>query len=123
MAKPLISKKRAHALSSALFLFGLAFLFLSDSWWPGTMLVIGVPLALKQFLLGKVSDSLLSLAIFVGFFIIAQFDISWKILLPILFVTAAIYILCREWVEGSIAASEAEIDTDLNKEIEEENEH
>lgn len=120
MAKPLVSKKRARALSLALLLLGLAFLILTQSWWPWIMVVIGVPLALKQFLLGRRKDAFLSLAVFVGFFTMAQFALSWKILLPILFITSAIYILCREWVEETLPPSEVDKETDLNRELEEE---
>lgn len=98
MAKPLIAKNKAKALSTALFLIGLAVIFFIDSWWPGIMIVIGIPLALKQFLQGRFHDAAISLFVFVGFFIIAQFNISWKILIPILFIMAAVYILCKEWV-------------------------
>jgi len=119
MAHPLISKKRAKAITSALFLIGIAIVMYLDAWWPGIMAVIGIPLALKQFLEGRYHDTLLTLIVFVGFFIIAQFNISWKILLPILFVMAAVYILCKEWVEGKLVTEE-EREEDLNKEIEEE---
>ena len=118
MAHPLISKKRSKAICSALFLIGIAVIMYLDAWWPGIMAVIGIPLALKQFFEGRVQDVFLTLAVFVGFFIVAQFNISWKILLPILFIMAAIYILCREWVEGNLV-SEEEREEDLNKEIEE----
>ena len=119
MAHPLTSKKRAKAISSALFLIGIAVVMFLDAWWPGIMVVIGVPLALKQFLEGRYHDTLLTLLVFVGFFIIAQFNISWKILLPILFIMAAVYILCKEWVEEKLI-SEDEREEDLNKEFEEE---
>ena len=101
MARPLIHPKRAQALSSALILIGLATLFFFDDWWPAIMLTIGLPVALRQFLLGRVSDGVISLFVFVGFFIIARFDISWKILMPIFFTMAAVYVLCKEWVSSS----------------------
>ena len=52
MAHPLTSKKKAQALSTAFFLLGLATLIFTDDWWPGIMLVVGLPLALRQFMLG-----------------------------------------------------------------------
>ena len=106
MSKPLIEKNKAKALSTALFLIGLAIIFFIDSWWPGIMLVIGIPLALKQFLHGRIHDAAISLFVFVGFFIIAQFNISWKILIPILFIMAAVYILCKEWVKSETGEDE-----------------
>jgi 4-hydroxybenzoate polyprenyltransferase len=119
MNKILTSNRRAGALSTALFLVGFAVILYIDSWWPGIMLVIGIPLALRQFLLGRYHDTIFTLCIFVGFFIIAQFNISWKILVPILFIMAAIYILCKEWII-STTTTEDEKEEDLNKEIEEE---
>ena len=80
------------------------------------MIVIGVPLSLKQFLMGRYHDAAISLFVFVGFFIIAQFNISWRILIPILFIMAAIYILCKEWVSSSTGEDEEDtIDIDEEK--------
>ncbi|NGX51544.1 MAG: hypothetical protein K1060chlam2_01413 [Chlamydiae bacterium] len=108
MTKPLIPKNRAKVLGTALFLVGLALLFFIDAWWPGIMLVIGIPLALKQFLNGRYYDATISLFVFVGFFIVANFNISWKILIPILFIMTAIYIVCKEWVTTSTGEEEDE---------------
>ncbi len=85
------------------------------------MIVIGVPLALRQFLLGRTYDMLISLFVFVGFFVIARFDISWKILIPILFVLGALFILVREFLD-SYQIPEEEDEEDINLEIEEEEE-
>ncbi len=95
---PITSKKRAHTLSTALFLIGLAILFFTDAWWPGIMLVIGLPLALRQYLLGRLYDTFISLLVFAGTFITVQYDISWRIFLPTLFTLGAIYVLFREFV-------------------------
>lgn len=118
MAHPLVSKKKAQALSTALLLLGLAALVITDAWWPGIMLAVGVPLALRQYLLGRTYDMAVSLLIFVGTFILVGFDISWKVFLPTIFTIGAIYILCREFLE-SRAESEEEHEEDVNHEIEE----
>ncbi len=116
---PITSRKKAGALSTALFLLGLAVLtFTENYWWPGIMLVIGVPLALRQFLTGRTYDMVVSLLVFVGTFVTVQFDISWKIFLPILFTLGAIYILFREFM-GPDERSEEEKEEELNHEIEE----
>ena len=113
MATPRIAKNKAKALGTALLLVGLAILFFLDSWWPGIMLVIGIPLSLKQFLNGRYHDAAISLFVFVGFFIIASFDISWKVLTPILFIMAAIYIVCKEWVTTKTDEEEEESAIDI----------
>lgn len=121
MAHFLVSKKRAQALSCALILLGLAALVFTGAWWPGIMLVVGLPLALRQYLLGRTYDMLVSLLIFGGTFIFVQFDIPWKIFLPSIFTVGAIYILCREFLE-SRGETEAEKEEDVNHEIEEDSE-
>ena len=118
MAHPLVSKRRASAFSTALFLLGLAALSITGSWWPGILLPVGLSLALRQYLLGRRYDMLISLIVFIGAFITTQFEISWEILLPVLFSLGAFYILCRELME-STQETEEEKDEEVNKEIEE----
>jgi predicted membrane protein len=114
----LTSRKRAQAYSSALFLIGLAILILTDAWWPGIMLVLGLTIGLRQYLLGRFYDVMITLLVFIGAFVTVQFDISWRIFLPILFTLGAIYIITREYIE-SRAESEEEMEEDTNREIEE----
>jgi hypothetical protein len=116
---PLTSKKRARALSAALFLMGLAALVFTQNWWPGIMLAVGLPLALRQFLLGRTYDCLIPLLVFVGTYVSVEFDISWQVFLPILFTLGAIYILFREFF-GPDETTEEEKEEELNHEIEEE---
>ena len=115
---PITSKKKAQALSTALFFIGLATLIFVDSWWPGIMLIVGLPLALRQYLLGRLYDTLMTLLVFIGTFVTVQFDISWKIFLPILFTLGALYILFREFF-GPDDTTEEEKEELLNHEIEE----
>lgn len=122
MAHPLTSRKRAKAFSTALLLICLAALIVVeqwiDMWWPGIMLVIGLPLALRQYLLGRTYDTIVTLLVFVGTFVTVEFDISWRVFLPILFTLGALYILLREAFEDSMP-SEPEQEEDVNHEIEE----
>ena len=114
----LASKKRAKALCVALFLIGLAILSYLRAWWPGIMLVVGLPLALRQYLLGRHYDMGVSLFVFVGVFVTVQFNISWEILLPVLFALGGIYILFREFLESKEEPLSEE-EEDINQEIEE----
>lgn len=115
---PITSKKRAGALSTSLFLLGLSTLIFTQSWWPGIMLIIGLPMALRQFLLGRNYDMLITLTVFIGTFITATFDISWQIFLPILFTLAAIYIFFKEFF-GPDETDEEEREEQINHELEE----
>ncbi len=118
MAHPLASRRRASALSSALFFVGLAVLAICHSWWPNIVLVIGIPLALRQLILGHYYDMVISLIIFIGVFLLALYNLSWDILLPVLFGTAAVFILMREF-QLSREHPEDEEEEDINLEIEE----
>ena len=112
----LTSNSRAKALSTALFFIGLALLAVLNTWWPAIMLVIGIPLAFRQCLLGRYHDMILSLLVFGGVFVTYQSDIDWQLLLPVIFVIAALYVLFREFTRPKSTAEEEE---DLNTEIEE----
>jgi len=118
---PLASKKKAHALSTALFLIGLAVLIVTEGCWPGIMLAVGLPLALRQYLLGRTYDMCISLLVFVGAFVTVQFDITWRVFLPILFTIGAIYVFCREFLapEEEEEDEEADKEEDLLHEMEE----
>ena len=115
---PITSKKKAGALSASLFLLGLATLIFTQAWWPSIMLIIGLPLALRQYLLGRNYDMLVTLLVFIGTFVTVQFDISWRIFLPILFTLGAIYIFFKEFF-GPDETDEEEKEEQINHEIEE----
>ncbi|PIS03128.1 MAG: hypothetical protein COT85_03645 [Chlamydiae bacterium CG10_big_fil_rev_8_21_14_0_10_42_34] len=115
---PITSRKKAQVLSTSLFLIGLATLIFTDSWWPAIMLIVGLPLALRQYLVGRTYDTMMTLLVFVGTFVTVQFDISWRIFLPILFALGALYILFREFF-GPEDTTEDEREEEINHEIEE----
>ena len=113
-----LSHKKTSALCTALFLIGLALVSFFDYWWPGIMLVVGIPLAVRQYFHCKLYDTAITLIVFLGVYVTVQFHIPWKLLLPVLFVIGAIYIFFRDYVESK-EESEVEHEEDLNEEIEE----
>lgn len=112
------SKKKAQAFSTVLFFLGLAILTYTEAWWPGIMLVIGLPLALRQYLLSRTYDMAISLLVFGGTFVTVQFEISWRIFLPILFTLGALYTLAREFITPE-PETEEEKEEDVQHELEE----
>ncbi len=118
MAAPRLSRKKTQFFSLIMSFIILGILILTREWWPGLMLAIGLPLALRQYLLGRNYDAGISLLVFVGTFVTVKYDLSWEIFLPILFTLGSIYVFIREWTE-SRAETEAEREEDLNHEIEE----
>jgi len=117
MAHPKISRKKAATISFAVFLIILAIITLTEYWWPGIMLLIGIPLAVKQFFSGRKYDMAITLFVFLGVFVTVQFQIPWKYLLPVIFTVGGIYILFKELFMKS--NTEPEIEENINKEIEE----
>lgn len=117
MAQPKLSRKKASALFTALFLVGLAICAITEIWWPSIMLAIGIPFGIRQYFLGRYYDMAVSLVVFIGAYVTVVFDIPWKLLLPILFTLGTIYIFCREFF-GTSGTSEQERDEDTNHEIE-----
>ncbi len=85
------------------------------------MLAIGIPFAMRQALLGRFYDMTISLVLFLGVFFTAQFDVSWEVLLPVVFTVGALYVLAREFFESKMQ-EEAEAEENANHEIEEETE-
>jgi hypothetical protein len=86
------------------------------------MLAIGIPLALRQYLLGRFYDAGLSLVIFGGAFFAAHFDFSWEVLLPVLLLIAALYILIREFCnpyDTTVAEDEESLSLEITEEDEE----
>ncbi len=118
MRKILLSSNKSKAITGALFLVGLAILAFTGAWWPGIMLVIGIPLALRQFFLAKYYDMGISLIVFIGVFIVSSFSISERYFLPVLFIVGAIYIFFREYFQPTLAP-EDELEEEINEEIEE----
>jgi hypothetical protein len=118
MHKILLSKKKTQGICGAMFLVGLAILAFTDAWWPGIMLVIGLPLAIRQYAMGRFYDMGITLIVFGGVFFIAMFGWQQRIFLPVLFIVGAIYVFFREYFE-STTESEEVIEEELNEEIEE----
>jgi hypothetical protein len=118
MHKLLVSKKKAKVFAFVLFLMGLLILSFLNDWWPGIMIVIGVPLAMRQFSLCRYYDMCVTLFVFLGVFFTALFSFSERYLLPVLFIVGAIYLSFREYFD-SATAPEDECEDDLNEEIEE----
>lgn len=117
MAHPKTSKKKAILFAFLIFSALLVGITLTSYWWPGIMLLAGIPLACKQYLLGKIYDMSITLFVFLGAFVTIQFEIPWKYLLPILFTVGGLYILFRElFIEKETIVEKEE---EHNKEIEE----
>lgn len=92
-----ISRKKAEAVSSGVFLIALGVLFYFNAWWPGILLAVWAYLATRQSLTGRHFDLIVSTFILVGLFIVMTFNISWSVLGPLLFVVGGAWMIFREY--------------------------
>lgn len=115
-----LSKKKIDALSNGLFLISLALLFYLNFWWPGILLALWSMLALRQWLSNRTFDLIMTSVILLGLFIVSFFNITWSVLMPVLFILGGFYIIFREFFypEDNIheeKAQEIENDADLDR--------
>lgn len=92
-----ITKRKAEAISSGVFLIALGILFYFNAWWPGILLALWAFLATRQSLMGRHFDLIITTFILIGLFVVTTFNVSWSILGPVLFVLGGIYIIFREY--------------------------
>lgn len=121
MARAITSRKKALFFSALLFFLSLTVIIPTKILWPGIILSLGISLALRQYLLGRRYDMWISLFVFGGAFITAQFNINWEVFLPALFILGAFYLIIREWLTPD-PITEEEIEENIEKEIEESDE-
>ena len=121
MSIPLISKKRAHAVFTAIILIGLSILMYTNNWWPHILLVIGLALAIRQFIRGRNYDIIITSAVFGTLFLTYYFTINWAIILPVILFIGGLTILYREFFVDKTRIAEENLE-DLEQEIEEEQE-
>lgn len=120
MSQPIMSKKKADAISNGAFLIALGILFYTNYWWPGILVAIWISIGLRQFLTGRIYDLCISTVILLGLFVITISNFEWAVLLPVLFIVGGIYIIFREYffaedTNGEDKSQEILDDTD-NKE-------
>ena len=93
---PRISYGRATYWSFLLFLISIGCVALTRAWWPGVILIVGIPLAVRQFLVARYRDAIMTAVVFAGSYITIVYDIDWELFLPALFVLGAFYLFFNE---------------------------
>ncbi|MCB1112578.1 MAG: hypothetical protein H7A37_00065 [Chlamydiales bacterium] len=125
MSKPILSKRKADAISNGIFLIALGILFYTNSWWPGILLAIWATLATRQFLTGRRYDLAISSVILISLFLLIFFQLDWTVIVPVLFTLGGIYIIFREYFYSEAPVGEDRTEAvkhNLEDAIEEENE-
>jgi hypothetical protein len=99
MNRPNFSKTTTHVLTALIILVGGGALLHFDMLWPEIVLIIGLALALKQFLNGSVFDPIASLVIFGSMYLTTKINIGWEVLIPLpaLIFVVGFFILLHEY--------------------------
>ena len=116
---PLVSRTRREGIAGAVFLISLSIIAFTGTWWPGISLALAASASCRQILAGRVYDAFVSVFIFGGIFVLATVKFDWNIILPVLFITAGIHIVIREYFVPR-PRSEVDREEDRQHEIEEE---
>lgn len=111
MSKPMprISYAKATYWSFLLFLITLGVVSFMGAFWPGIILIVGIPLASRQFLVARYRDAIMTGVVFVGSYVTIVYDINWELFLPALFVLGAFYIFFNEL---TLYSTETEIEVE-----------
>ncbi len=112
------SARKSNNFSVGVFFIGIGILAYTNFWWPGILLVLAVALAIRQGMRGRIYDSVISFIIFAGLFVYEYIDAQSRYFLPVLFVTAGIYLIFREYICPR-RCTEIEREEDLQHEMEE----
>ena len=92
-------RKQASSISGGIFLIGLGVLFITDWFWPGILLVIGLSSGAELIFRGKVREGIGTMAMFaaipIAITIAQSLDISWAIIGPFILIAIGAVILVK----------------------------
>jgi hypothetical protein len=106
-------KKQASSISGGIFLIGLGMLFITDWFWPGILLVIGLSSGAELIFRGKTREGIGTIALFsaipIAITIAQSMDISWAIVGPfILIALGAITLVKALFLKGEAEEEKTE---------------
>jgi hypothetical protein len=116
----ILSQRKAKGLAFSLMFIGFAILAAFGMWWPGILLAVGIPLSIRNFLIGRLYQAFISLVVFVGIFLSEYFEYTYRYFATVAFGLAAVYFFANEFIGPADAEeTESEEEEDLNHELEE----
>lgn len=92
-------RKQASNISGGIFLIGLGVLFITDWFWPGILLVIGLSSGAELIFRGRVREGIGTMAMFaaipIAITIAQSLDVSWAIIGPFVLIAIGAVILVK----------------------------
>ncbi len=99
-------KQRSEQVFGGVMLIGLAVLFLTNSWWPGILFVVGAAMLARTVSEGHVWTSnrnavaMLVIGVLFAFWDTVEGLVNFNILLPLVLIGAGIYLLFGNHFRG-----------------------
>lgn len=90
-----LSKRQADRFSKGFFLILLGLLLYAKSLWPGLLFAIGISIALRQYLMGKRLDCLITTAFFGFLGFIVLIGMAFSFLFPFIFIGVGLYLVLK----------------------------
>ena len=100
-------KKRASSISGGIFLIGLGVLLLTNWWWPGILLVIGLSIGAEQIFRGNTTRGIGTIAFFsaipIVIALVQSTDISWAVVGPFILIVLGVITLVKAfYLKGEV---------------------
>ena len=92
-------QKQASSISGGIFLIGLGVLFMTNWWWPGILVVIGLSGGAELIFRGQIAKGLGTIAFFCTipliWAIVQSTNISWAIVGPFILIVLGVIMLVK----------------------------
>jgi len=91
------SQREGNGVAGALLLIGLGVLIVSNWWWPGIMVVLGIAIGTGLISEGKVVPGLVAAAIFFGIPFLTELHVSWETFGPVILIGLGVIALAKSF--------------------------
>lgn len=98
-----VGKEKINCLAAGLFIIGMALMaYLQYSQlWVGIIVVTGITIVVRQFLLGEIVDMVAAIVFFLATFIVAFWDLNPNRVVPIILGIGGIYYIVSQITQYS----------------------
>lgn len=91
--------RERNGITAGLLLIGLGILMLTDWWWPGIMVVLGLSVGAGLVFRGRYVPAAIVLIIFLGIPVIIEMDaLPWDVFAPMVLIGLGIIVLAKAFV-------------------------
>lgn len=93
----MIARARADTVGNGIFLIAIGLLYYYHFWWPGILLAVWSSFSTRQLLTKRFQDFLLTTILLLSLFFIVFFQLSFELLMPLIFILGGSYLVFKEF--------------------------